>query len=177
MNVILSFMLALIPAASHFGESRAFMGQTQEHSSVSIKDLRNAPTVVVLDNKSLSLSAYPWRDFMPGQGADGSPLMVVLKLGSADKKPIASGVRMDRAWVLLGDEIWEAADLRGRIPAQAHPEDSWVNCSGLPVCETTVRDGPKWSPGVSIDVIVLLTDSAGKRYFLQAPKKYIGRSD
>jgi hypothetical protein len=177
MNVILSLMLALIPAASQFRQSPAFMDQKQENSSVSIKDLRSAPTVVVLDNKSLSLSAYLWRDFNPMQGANGSPLMVTFKLAGADKKPIPSGVRMDRAWVLLGDEIWEASDLRGRIPAQVPAKDSWINCSALPVCGTTVRDGPKWGPGVSVDVVVLLTDSEGKHYFLQAPKRYITRTD
>jgi hypothetical protein len=178
MNVILSFMLALIAVASHVRQSPALMDPQKE--SVSIKDLRNAPTMVVLDNKSLYLSAYPWRDFMPKTGPpapDGSPLMVGLKVASADKKPIPSGLLMDRAWVLFGDELWEASDIRGRIPAQPHPIDSWINCSDLPVCETTVREGPKWGPGVFVDVVVRLTDSEGKHYFLQAPKQYIRRTD
>ena len=75
MNVILSLMLALMPA---------LLGQTKPDSSVPIKDLRNAPATVVIDNRSLHLSAYPWRDFMPGNG--GSPLMVAVKIASDDKR-------------------------------------------------------------------------------------------
>src|SRR5262249_15256435 len=143
-----------------------------------VSDLRNAPTSVVMGNRSFSLSAYPSRDFMPGMwGPDGSPMMVGLKVTSADKKPLPSGVRMDGAWVLFGEQIWEASDLRGRTASQDRRKDSWINCSGSPVCETTVRDGPKWGPGVFVEVVVRLTDSEGQHHLLQARKQYISRSD
>jgi hypothetical protein len=178
MSIILGFMLVLMPTASHLGQCPAFTGQTKENSSVSIKDLRDAPTIVVLNHESLSLWTYPWRDFMPGptQGADGSPLMVVLRLANADKKPIPTGVRMDRAWVLFGDEVWEASSLRQRMFGQAPPKEGWINCSDLSVCETTIRGGPKWGPRVSVDVVVLLTDRDGNHHFLRAPKQNVEAS-
>ena len=174
MNLILSLMLALMPAASPFTQLCALDGQTKPDLSVSIKDLRNAPTVVVIDNRSLHLSAYPWRDLAPVTGvADGRPLMVAVKVASADKQPLPSGIRMDRAWVLFGEETWEVSNLKGRRAGQDQDKDSWINCSDSPQCETTLRDGPKWGPDVYVDVVVRFIDSQGKAYFLQAPKQYV----
>jgi hypothetical protein len=179
MNVILSLMVALILVASPPKQLRALVGQTKQDLSVPIKDLRNAPTMVVVDNRSLHLSTYPWRDFNPGPGwgPDGSPMMVALKVTSADKQPLPSGVRMDRAWVLFGEQSWEVSDLRGRIAGQDHDKDLWINCPVSPVCEVTVRGGPKWGPGVYVDVVVRLTDREGREHFLQAPNQYVLRSD
>jgi len=163
MNVILSLMLALMPAAS-----------PQENSSVSIKELRNASAVVLIDNRSLHLSTYPWRDFMPGAWEGGSsPLMIGLKVISADKKPLPSGLRMDRAWVLFGEQIWEVPEFnfKGRIAGQQ--KDSWIKCPASPVCEISVRGGPRWDPGVYVDVVVRLTDSEGRQHFLQAPNQLV----
>ena len=174
MNTILTLIVVLMPAAYALKQFPAWMGQTKENSSVSINDLRKAPTAVVLDGRSLHLSAYPWRDFMPSNlnGSDGSPMMVGLKVVSADQKPFPSGLRIDRAWVLLGEQIWEVPDLRGRVKAHAD-EDSWIDCSDSPVCKTTARGGPKWGPGVFVDVIVRLTDREGKHHFLQAPSSIL----
>ena len=174
MNVILRLMLALTAAAAPLQPPLPLVGQTKEYS-VSIKDLRAAPTMILLDNRSFSVSAFPWRDFMPGSwGPVGSPLMVGLKIASADKKPLPSGIRLDRAWILFGEEIWEVSDLRGR--RQDHGEDSWINCSDIPACEVTVRNGPKWGPGVFVDVVVQLTDREGQRHFLQAPSQLVRAS-
>lgn len=174
MNVILSLILALMFAASPLKQPRALVCQTKENLSVSIKDLRTAPTVVVLDNKSLHLSAYPWRDFMPGSGgSEGSPMMVGLRVTSADKQPLPSGLRMDRAWVLFGEQIWEVPDFnfKGRIAGQQ--KDSWIKCPVSPVCEISVHGGPRWGPSVYVDVVVRLTDSEGREHFLQAPNQFV----
>jgi hypothetical protein len=105
MNVILGLIVALMLAASPIKQLPAFVDQTKQNLSVPIKDLRNAPTMVVVDNRSLHLSAYPWRDFAPGTttGPEGSPMMIAFKVTSADKQPLPSGLRLDRAWVLLAN--------------------------------------------------------------------------
>jgi len=185
MNTVLTLLLALMPVAGPFKEVPALMGQAKENSSVSINDLRRAPTEVVLDGKSLSLSAYPWRDFMPTisdipLGPDGKPMAVVLKVTTSDRKPLPSGVRADRVWVLFGEQVWEISELKQHakgIPSNKDSREEWINCPDLPVCEFTVRDGPKWGPGDFVDVVVRLTDKDGRRYLLQAPKQLVKRSD
>ena len=185
MNIISALLLLVIPAAFSFMQLPAQVGQSKENLSVSINDLRNTPTEVVLDGKSLSLSAYPWRDFMPTisdipLGPDGKPMAVVLKVTTSDKKPLPSGVRADRVWVLFGEQVWEISELKQHakgIPSNKDSREQWINCPDLPVCEFTVRDGPKWGPGVFVDVVVRLTDKDGRRYLLQAPKQLVKRSD
>jgi len=182
MNAIFTLVLVLIPAACPFKQFPALGGQAKENRSVSVNDLRNAPTEVLLDGSSLSLSAYPWRDFMPGiwSGPDGSPMMVGFKVATSDKKPLPSGVRADGAWVLFGEQIWEISDLRrnvARIPDNKDSSEKWINCPASPVCKFTVRDGPKWGPGVFVDVVVRLTDKEGGQHLLRAPKQYVNRSD
>src|SRR6266498_1106513 len=162
MKIISTLLLTFIPVAFTFIHLPAQVGQSKENPSESITDLRSAPTEVLLDGRSLSLSAYPWRDFMPGAwpGPDGSPLMVVLKVATSDKKPLPSGVRADGAWVLFGEQTWEISDLRrnvARIPDNKDSSEKWINCPDLPVCEFTVRDGPSWGPGVFVDVVLRLT--------------------
>jgi len=150
------------------------VGQTNQDLSVSLKDLRNAPAVVMLNNRALHLSAYPWRDFAPGGlNANGSPLMVALKLTSEDKQPLPSGIRLERAWVLWGEQVWEVSNLRGGKAGQSEDNETWIKCSNSPVCEITVRGGPKWGPGVYVDAVVRFTDSEGKQYLLQASQQYV----
>lgn len=174
MNVLLILMLAVMLAASPPTPLRASIGQTKQDSSVPIKELRNAPTMVVVDNRSLHLWTLPWRDFMPVKwDADGSPLMVVVRITSADKQPLPSGIRVDRVWVLYGEQSWEVSDLRGRIAGQDLDKDLWIKCAVTPVCEVTVRGGPKWGPGVYVDVVVRFTDSEGQVHFLQAPNQFV----
>ena len=175
MSVILCLLFAVTPpTVSPRQQLCALVGQTKQNSSVPIKDLRNAPTVVVLDNRSVHLSTYPWRDFSPGAwGPGGSPMMIVLKIISEDKKPLPSGVHMERAWVLFGEELWEISDLRGRRAGKDQNKNSWINCSASPGCEVSVRNGPQWGPGVFVDVVVLLTDREGHQHFLQALKQRV----
>ena len=106
-----------------------------------------------------------------------SPMMVVLKVATTDKKPFPSGVRMDRAWVLFCEQMWEASEFRAQVKGPRNNKDSWINCAESPVCEATARDGPRWGPGVFVDVVVRLTDKEGRHYLLQAPKQYVNRTD
>jgi hypothetical protein len=173
MNKI--FTLLLILATFPFMQFPADVDQSKENLSISIKDLRNAPTEIVLDGRSLSLSAFPWRDFMPGtlNGPDGSPMMVALKVATTDKKPFPSGVRMDRAWVLFGEQVWETSKVRDQLNSPPYEKDSWIACSDSPACETTLRDGPKWGPNVFVDVVVRLTDKEGQHHLLQVRKQCV----
>lgn len=67
--------------------------------------------------------------------------------------------------------LWRASGetfkLRDQLNSPPNEKDSWIKCSDLPVCETTVRNGPKWGPGVFVDVIVRLTDKEGRHHLLR----------
>ena len=179
MDIIFILLLALIPASFPFEPFPARVAQAKE---VSINDLRKSPTRIVLDGKSLSLSAYLWRDFMPSVPSmiDGKPMIAVFKVATSDKKSFPSGIRIERAWVLFGEQMWETSDFREQLGGPTNNKDSsekWINCADATVCEAVARGGPKWGPGVFVDVVVRLTDREGRHHLLQAPKQYVQRTD
>lgn len=172
MKVIFRLLLALMSVAFLFKEIPAQISQAKENLPVSVKELRNAPTEIVLDGKSLSLSAYLWRDFSPGAWG-GRPLMASLKVATSDKKAFPSGVRMERAWVLFGEQIWEVPNFRFRGRRLSDNKEMWIKCSVSSGCEITFSEGPEWGPGVFVDVVVRLIDKEGKHHLIQAKKQHI----
>lgn len=178
MKLIFTSLLPLIVVALMSKQAPAQVGQLNENLSVSVQDLRTAPTEVVLDGRSLTLWAYPWRDFMPGlwQRPDGSPLMVVFKIATSDKKPLPGGVRPDGAWVLFGEQAWEISNLRrnvAQVPDNQNLSGTWIACPVSPLCEFTIRDGPRWGPRVLVDAVVRFADKDGQHYLLRAPKQTV----
>jgi hypothetical protein len=39
------------------------------------------------------------------------------------------------------------------------------------------RDGPKWGPGIEVDVVIRLRDAAGRHVLLQAREQLVHRTD
>ena len=99
----------------------------------------SAPDRVEIDGREYTLAANAWRDFQPVAPPNGQPLVVVVKVSPSDMMPLPSDIAIDRVWVLNGKEQWSAAPAPG--------------ATGL---ETAVRNGPKWGPGIKVDVVVRL---------------------
>ena len=134
----------------------AALGCGGNPSAPSASDLRQAPESVAVGGKTLRLTTELWRDFMPISPPDGKPLVARLVVSTFDGSPFPSGLSVERTWLFLGDQTWETADLQ--------PESQQV---GSPSLAVVARDGPKWGPGVTIDVVVRMTDSRAT-YLLQA---------
>jgi hypothetical protein len=109
--------------------------------------IASAPERVKIDGREYTLSVNAWRDFQPVAPPDGQPLIVVVKVSPSDMMPLPSDIAIDRVWVLNGKEQWSAA-----------PEPG---ATGL---ETAIRGGPKWGPGIKVDVVVRLKQ--GKQTWL-----------
>jgi hypothetical protein len=109
---------------------------------------------VEIDGREYTLTANAWRDFQPVAPPDGQPLIVVVKVAAADTQPMPGDLAIDRVWVVNGKSRWavepEPASLRG-VTTPTH-------------LETAVRGGPKWGPGIKVDVVARLRQ--GKKTFL-----------
>ena len=128
--------------------------------------IRNAPAEVSLAGVALRLETYLWRDFQPTSPVDGKPLVAVLRVRSVTGTAISATIHADSAWIINGDLAWATAvvDEQGRA-------------SGASFFEVVARDGPKWGPGIQVDVVVRLHDSAGHDVLLRAPNQWINRTD
>lgn len=125
-------------------------------------ELASAPTAVTVAGKSLRLETFLTRDFMPISPPDGKPLGGVLRIRTADSSGVPATVRADMVWVLNGSETWSAV-----------PREERSRSETAPVYELIARDGPKWGPGITVDVVVRLRDAAGRSFLLRAPNQDI----
>ena len=124
-------------------------------SEPELTGLRTAPTSIVLAGQPFELSVFLYRDFMPASPPDGRPLAAVVRLPDQ-----LAAVRVERIWVLFGDQVWSArAD---QVPGT----QDWV-----------ARGGPKWGPGVRVDVVARLREAGGEDVLVRAADRIIQRTD
>jgi len=125
-------------------------------------DLAQAPTRVVLAGKSFALHALLWRDFMPISPPDGKPLVAVLQVRTEDGSEVPATVRADMVWVLNRADAWSTV-----------PREERSRNETAPVYELVARDGPKWGPGITVDVVIRLRDAGGPESLLRVANRPI----
>jgi hypothetical protein len=121
---------------------------------------------VTAEGVSLRLSTYLWRDFMPIAPPDGEPLRVMLRITTADSSAFPPALHADAAWILNGREVWATwvGETRQRLPDD-------------PTLEVHAEGGPKWGPGIEVDVVVRLREAAGRVSYLRTRGQLIHRTD
>jgi hypothetical protein len=119
-------------------------------------ELRSTPTTIVVTGKTLALHASLWRDFMPISPPDGRPLIAAVRVHAADGSSVPSSISVMTVWVLFNESIWSAPAGEGRFGVDT-----------APFYEVVARDGPKWGPGVNVDVVVRVTQG-GRSWLLRA---------
>jgi len=133
--------------------------------------LRQAPTTSAeLAGFTYRLETYLWRDFAPGPdvGSSGRPLIAVARVAvNGETAAFPAAVTVDRLWVINADEIWETA------PREEQPRGS-LNARTI---EVVGRDGPRWGPGITVDVVVRLRGPGGATTLLRAAGQPINRTD
>jgi hypothetical protein len=127
-------------------------------SSTSLED---APSRVTIAGSEFRLEAYLWRDFMPLSPPSGKPLIAVLRILTTDGAHIPEGIKADQVAIIHQGEVWSA-------PVKQEQPGTEPG-----VLEVVARDGPMWSPGVKVDVVVRLRDSGSRIYWLRAADQTI----
>jgi hypothetical protein len=129
-------------------------------------ELRDAPVVAALDGVAVRLEAFAWRDFMPPAPPDGKRLIVVVRIKSTNGAVIPATLTVDGLWLVNGEVAW-ATSVREEQPRG--PD--------LSVFEAVARDGPKWGPGLTVDVVVRLRGASGQRTLVQVRGQVIQRTE
>jgi len=131
--------------------------------TMTLAQLRSAPEMLDLARQDYSLEAYLWRDFIPIAPSDGHPLVAVARLASLDQEPIPGDVELVYLWVINGNRVWSTAFSDG-----VETPDN--------VIERYAYNGPKWGPGISVDVVVGVQVGRALR-LVRAPAQPIHRTD
>ena len=134
-------------------------------------ELRQVPmTSAKLAGFTYRLDTYLWRDFMPGPdaSANGRPLIALARVTvNDDTAAFPAAVTVDRMWVVNGDDVWES------LPREEQPRGS----AKVETIEVVSRDGPRWGPGITVDVVVRLRGPGGTTTLLRAAAQPINRTD
>src|SRR5258705_8712353 len=109
----------------------------------SISVLRAAPTTVTLSGETLRLVPYVYRDFQPVSPPDGRAMIAVLHVQTTGGSAFPTGVRVDSAWVVFGQEVW-AASVEGGAGGQP----------GRAMGEGVIRNRAQLGPGGNADGII-----------------------
>jgi hypothetical protein len=129
-------------------------------------EFRGVPTTTAIGGLTLSLEPYLWRDFQPSSPPNGKPLVAVVRLHAVDGTAIPTSVRVAGLWIVNGGDVWTAS-----------PREQQLRIPGASTFEVVARDGPKWGPGIDVDVVVGVRDGAGAMSLLRAPAQRINRTD
>jgi len=120
-----------------------------------------------IDNQTLVLEAYLWRDFMPGpSNENGSSLNAINRLVSIDSTSMPGSIDLIRQYVIHNDSIW-LSDYEEET--RSSPDYK---------IEKISRNGPKWDPQIQVDVISKIYNSDSKKdYYLRLKDVYIERTE
>ncbi|CAF1417267.1 unnamed protein product [Rotaria sp. Silwood1] len=127
-------------------EATNILGTDLEGSSITWAVLSSAPEQVAIDGNEYRLETQIWRDFMPICEQSGRPMVAILRIKTVDSSLVPSDVKVDTAWIMLGNDnqaqIWKTHIL------EEQPRQSDVNRHYIRVI---ARNGPKWGPNMNID--------------------------
>lgn len=133
---------------------------------VPLAELEAAPLAAVVNGQELVLSPYLWRDFMPSTPPNGRPMIANLRLVSADGTPLTGTLSIDAGWVVNNDDVWRGSVGEARFGS---PPPMYY--------EAIMRGGPKWGPGITVDVVVRVRDSMGEPHLIRTTNVPVHRTD
>jgi hypothetical protein len=130
-----------------------------DHVTINARPYRIAPA-------SAGGGTYLGRDFMPISPPGGHPLMAAIEVVAEDGGVFPEDITVDRIWI-YGPTVWDTAPTEvRRAPEAGTPPDQ---------IEVIARDGPKWEPGIEVDVVLRLRLGAAT-YFLRLVSVEIQRA-
>jgi hypothetical protein len=135
-----------------------------DHTPTPIDELISAPDRLVIDNREYILDTYMWRDFQPISRPDGKPLIAIIWVIAVDSLAVPSDLDATRLWVIYDGEVWETP-----FSDEERPQTPGYKL------EKVARNGPKWGPDITVDVVVRIVDRrTGEDYLLKATDQYVG---
>ena len=143
----------------------AGLAQRAPDPAPAVRDLLAAPTTVRIGARLVRLDASLWRDFMPMAEPNGSPLSAVVRARTADGSAFPSNAHIVAVWIVRDPDVWTAA-VADRSDA-LEPSTNEVVATG----------GPKWGPGITVEVIARIRKVDGTTILVRAPSRRINRTD
>jgi len=133
---------------------------------ISADALRAAPDTLSLVGYPSVIATDLYRDFMPTAPPEGNPLIAMITFSLVSASDFSGNVTGAYVWVVNGNEVWRAP-LEMQDPIR-YPHDQVVFLA---------QGGPKWGPGIQVNVILGLTIEGRGLQLVRLPDATIARTD
>lgn len=107
------------------------------------KTLQEIPESLVIDGKTMTLTAELWRNFMPFIGEEPNSLHALVSVSAEDGSTLPTFLNFTKLVVLKGDSVWVQTIEKSE---RSTNENIRANTKG----------GPGWQPESEVDVVVEL---------------------
>ena len=126
------------------------------------------PERVEVSGETVLIDPFAWRDFQPGDGmsADGSPLMVGIRVKGTKHGRFPPLLRPEWVAVINGDRVWITYGVIEHLTAG--DKDQYT---------VMARHGPRWGPGILVHVLLQLRDQGDRTYRVRSNGVRIERTD
>jgi hypothetical protein len=138
LNIIVFILLAFISC------NKNKIDGTLQTNTAWADSLRLSPDTITFSGVTFYLKADLSRDFMPQSPQNGKLLLCSNNLVEKDSLPIPSNLKLIKQYVVNGNDIWTNGY-------------SQINNYQNFILQGIVRDGPKWGPNITVDVICEFT--------------------
>jgi hypothetical protein len=120
--------------------------------------LRAVPLSLGVAGTTLKGETAIWRDMSPvvtlvGEAPPKRGIIVSYTVTAEESAAIPGGLRAERITVARGEDVWTSTEVEIR--------SSELSFGGV------VRNGPEWTVGSSLDVVIDFRDSSGGKYQLR----------
>jgi len=131
---------------------------------LSADTLRAAPDTLSLVGFPSVIATYLYRDFMPTAPPDGQPMIAIITFSLISPSDFSGSVTAAYVWVVNGSEVWKAPL---EIEDTGRADQVVLRADG----------GPKWGPGVQVNVILGLTIEGRGLQLVRLPDATIARTE
>lgn len=134
---------------------------------IPIDKLSSAADSLTIDDQTIVLSTYLWRDFQPISPPDGKPLSALIYIDNTDTTSLPSAIGADAVYIVNRNYVWKSFFSNEVIPPADRDKYRLIKIA---------RNGPRWGPNIKVDVVVRVTHGE-RSYLLKAEGQYIWRTD
>lgn len=119
--------------------------------------------IISINGNNFTFEIYLWRDFMPPSPPDGKELRAVVTLYALNFSTFPTeNFTANQMWVFYKGEIWNP---KFEFPIVSYKDSSSISMSA--------SGGPKWGPGVYVNVTLEVIYNNLQNYNLTAFNQYI----
>lgn len=127
----------------------------------------DAVDTLIIDSNSFVLEAYLWCNSQAIDSENGKVIIAINRLVETDSVKVPDNINLVKQYVIYKDSLWVSD-----YESETRPDQSEYKL------EKVSRNGPKWGPRITVDVISQVYDSnTKKKYYIKRKNIFVEQVD